>query len=161
MASQFGEISLRNLCLAFIQLNFNFPQRVRSLIGKSSAFYAADCRRRDAHTTNLSHAQLHTPPSASIAHLHARRSVAWRFAFQKRVREKKGGVARERSVPKARSGPSSNYLEAVIMSSDQQPLSVSRCLPEGQGSTSPLPVVLSLNLSSPVKRKGRKETELS
>ncbi|GFT36189.1 uncharacterized protein TNCV_4778251 [Trichonephila clavipes] len=40
MASQFREISLRNLCLAFIQLNFNFPQRVRSLIGKSSAYYA-------------------------------------------------------------------------------------------------------------------------
>ncbi|GFY25679.1 hypothetical protein TNCV_2487991 [Trichonephila clavipes] len=33
MASQFGEISLRNSCLAFIQLDFKFPQRVRSLIG--------------------------------------------------------------------------------------------------------------------------------
>ncbi|GFU63564.1 hypothetical protein TNCV_4256051 [Trichonephila clavipes] len=40
MASQFGEINLRNSCLAFIQLNFNIPQRVRSLIGKSGAYYA-------------------------------------------------------------------------------------------------------------------------
>ncbi|GFY13432.1 uncharacterized protein TNCV_1803031 [Trichonephila clavipes] len=40
MASQFGEIRLRNSCLAFIQLNFNFPQGVGSLIGKSSAYYA-------------------------------------------------------------------------------------------------------------------------
>ncbi|GFX86331.1 hypothetical protein TNCV_2562131 [Trichonephila clavipes] len=40
MASQFGETSLRNSCLAFIQLNFNIPQRVRSLIGKSSAYNA-------------------------------------------------------------------------------------------------------------------------
>ncbi|GFX40382.1 hypothetical protein TNCV_4320151 [Trichonephila clavipes] len=40
MASQFGEKSLRNSCLAFIQLNFNFPQRVRSLVGRLYAYYA-------------------------------------------------------------------------------------------------------------------------
>ncbi|GFX12045.1 putative LOC100569746 [Trichonephila clavipes] len=57
MANQFGEISLRNSCLAFIKLNFNFPQRVRSLIGKSSAYYArgivVPTRRR-----NMSHSSL-------------------------------------------------------------------------------------------------------
>ncbi|GFY07007.1 uncharacterized protein TNCV_4202781 [Trichonephila clavipes] len=40
MISQFGENSLRNSCLAFIQLSFNFLQRVRSLVGRSSAYYA-------------------------------------------------------------------------------------------------------------------------
>ncbi|GFW11375.1 uncharacterized protein TNCV_3808951 [Trichonephila clavipes] len=40
MASQFGENSLRNVCLAFIQLNFNFLQRIRGLVGRSSAYYA-------------------------------------------------------------------------------------------------------------------------
>ncbi|GFX57257.1 hypothetical protein TNCV_2965361 [Trichonephila clavipes] len=40
MASQFGEICLRNSCLAFIQLNFSFPQPVRSLIDKLAAYYA-------------------------------------------------------------------------------------------------------------------------
>ncbi|PRD20964.1 UNVERIFIED_CONTAM: hypothetical protein NCL1_53153 [Trichonephila clavipes] len=39
MASQFGEISLRNSCLAFIQLNFNFPQRVPSLIEMEIALH--------------------------------------------------------------------------------------------------------------------------
>ncbi|GFX09879.1 uncharacterized protein TNCV_3565571 [Trichonephila clavipes] len=42
MASRFEEISLRNSCLAIIELDFNFQQRVRSLIGKSSAFYARE-----------------------------------------------------------------------------------------------------------------------
>ncbi|GFX10294.1 hypothetical protein TNCV_1866891 [Trichonephila clavipes] len=40
MASQFGENSLRNSCLAFIQLSFSSLQRFRSLIGISSANYA-------------------------------------------------------------------------------------------------------------------------
>ncbi|GFV82762.1 hypothetical protein TNCV_4147301 [Trichonephila clavipes] len=42
MANQFGENSLRNSCLAFIQLSFNILQRVRSLVGRSSAYYAGD-----------------------------------------------------------------------------------------------------------------------
>ncbi|GFW57779.1 hypothetical protein TNCV_2926981 [Trichonephila clavipes] len=43
MASQFVEKILRNSCLAFIQLNFNFVQRFRCLVDISSAFYARDC----------------------------------------------------------------------------------------------------------------------
>ncbi|GFW59539.1 uncharacterized protein TNCV_3221911 [Trichonephila clavipes] len=43
MASQFGENSLRNSCLAFIQLSSNFLQRFRSLVGISSAYYARGC----------------------------------------------------------------------------------------------------------------------
>ncbi|GFX71264.1 hypothetical protein TNCV_3410341 [Trichonephila clavipes] len=42
MASQFDEISLRIPCSAFRQLNFIFPQRVHSLVGKSSAYYARE-----------------------------------------------------------------------------------------------------------------------
>ncbi|GFV55543.1 hypothetical protein TNCV_2573831 [Trichonephila clavipes] len=45
MAGQFQENSLRNPCLAFIQLSFNFLQRVRSLIGKLSAYYARETER--------------------------------------------------------------------------------------------------------------------
>ncbi|GFU13319.1 hypothetical protein TNCV_3843231 [Trichonephila clavipes] len=44
MASQFEENSLRNSCLAFIQLNFNFFQRVRSLVGRSSPYDAGATR---------------------------------------------------------------------------------------------------------------------
>ncbi|GFY24712.1 uncharacterized protein TNCV_1017581 [Trichonephila clavipes] len=40
MASQFGEKGLRNSCLDFIQLNFNFLQRFRSFVDISSAYYA-------------------------------------------------------------------------------------------------------------------------
>ncbi|GFT98130.1 hypothetical protein TNCV_789491 [Trichonephila clavipes] len=44
MVSQFGENSIRNLCLAFIQLNFRFLQRVCNLVGRSSPYYARDCQ---------------------------------------------------------------------------------------------------------------------
>ncbi|GFS57544.1 transposable element Tcb1 transposase [Trichonephila clavipes] len=46
MASQLGGVSLRNSCLAFIELNFNFLQRFCSLVDISSAYYAQDafCR---------------------------------------------------------------------------------------------------------------------
>ncbi|GFU67756.1 hypothetical protein TNCV_3134211 [Trichonephila clavipes] len=40
MANQFGENSHRNSRLTFIQLGFNLLQRVRSLVGRSSAYYA-------------------------------------------------------------------------------------------------------------------------
>ncbi|GFV36745.1 hypothetical protein TNCV_2649891 [Trichonephila clavipes] len=42
MASRFGEKSLRNSCLALIQLNFSFLQRFRSIVDISSVYYAED-----------------------------------------------------------------------------------------------------------------------
>ncbi|GFV82410.1 transposable element Tcb1 transposase [Trichonephila clavipes] len=40
MASQIGEKSLRNSCLAFIQLGFTFIRRLRSLGGRTPGYHA-------------------------------------------------------------------------------------------------------------------------
>ncbi|GFS90446.1 peptidoglycan recognition protein [Trichonephila clavipes] len=40
MASQFGENSLRNSCLAFIQLNFNYLHRLNGVVGRVPVYHA-------------------------------------------------------------------------------------------------------------------------